>query len=84
MKLPPPYKSIKELPEPVQKALPVHGQEIFLRAVNAAWDQYKEPSERRNPQETREEVAFKVAWNAVEKVYEKDPKTKQWRRKAGS
>jgi cation transport regulator len=79
--MPPPYTSIQELPESVQKALPVHGQEIFLKAVNNAWEQYKEPKERRNPKETREEVAFKVAWAAVEQVYEKDPKTSTWRRK---
>jgi len=26
-------------------------------------------------------VAFKVAWAAVEQVYEKDPRTNRWRKK---
>lgn len=80
--MPPPYKSTKELPESVQKALPDHALEIFLKAVNNAWQQYKEPKERRDPKESREEVAFKVAWAAVEQVYEKDPKTSKWRKKS--
>jgi cation transport regulator len=79
--LPPPYRSIKELPEPVQRALPAHAQEIFLKAVNNAWEQYREPKERRDPRETREAVAFKVAWKAVEQVYEKDPVSKAWKKK---
>jgi cation transport regulator len=33
--------------------------------------EYKDPSERRG-KESREEVAHKVAWSAVKKVYEKD------------
>ena len=79
--MPPPYKTTKDLPEPVQKALPAHAQEIFLKAINAAWERYKDPKERRDPKETQEEVAFKVAWAAVEQVYEKDPKTNQWKKK---
>jgi len=78
----PPYKSTKELPEPVQRVLPPHAQEIFLKAVNNAWEQYKEPKVRRNPAETREAVAFKVAWKAVEQVYEKDPVSGAWKKKA--
>jgi len=60
--MPPPDETIKDLPEPVQKVLPVHAQEIFQNAVNAAWEQYKDP------RDSLEEVAFKVAWAAVEQV----------------
>jgi cation transport regulator len=81
MELPPPYKTTKELPEPVQRALPGHAQEIFLKAVDNAWEQYKEPKERSDPKETREAVAFKVAWKAVEQVYEKDPVSRTWKKK---
>jgi cation transport regulator len=77
-----PYKSTGELPEAVQHALPARAQEIFLKAFNNAWEEYKEPKNRRDPKETREAVAFKVAWRAVEQVYVKDPKTGQWRAKA--
>ena len=66
--MPPPYKTIKDLPEPVQKVLPVHAQEIFQNAVNAAWEQFEDPKQRLDPRDSREEVAFKVAWVAVEQV----------------
>ena len=82
MRVPLPYGSVKELPGPVQQALPAHAQEIFLKAVNNAWEQYKEPKVRRDPKESREAVAFKVAWKAVEHVYEKDPVSRTWKRKA--
>lgn len=68
-----PYKSNSELPEPVKGNLPEHGQDIYREAFNNAWEQYKEPSERRE-NESREEVAHKVAWSAVKKIYEKDSK----------
>jgi cation transport regulator len=80
--MPPPYKSTRDLPDPIQNALPAPAQEIFLKAVNAAWEQYKEPRERRDPRDTREAVAFKVAWAAVEKGYQKDPKSGRWKKKS--
>ncbi|MGA9187709.1 MAG: ChaB family protein [Methanosarcina sp.] len=67
------YKSNSELPETVRENLPEHGQEIYRKAFNNAWEEYKEPSERRG-NVSREETAHKVAWNAVKKVYEKDSK----------
>jgi len=67
------YKSNSELPETVRENLPEHGQEIYRKAFNNAWDEYKEPSERKGDA-SREETAHKVAWNAVKKVYEKDSK----------
>lgn len=65
-----PYKSRSELPLPVQENLPPHAEEIYKEAYNAAWEQYKNPKSRRG-NETREEVAHKVAWAAVKKLYEK-------------
>lgn len=41
------YKSNSELPETVRENLPEHGQEIYRKAFNNAWDEYKEPSERK-------------------------------------
>lgn len=73
--MPPPYRSTRELPEPVRHALPLHAQQIFLEAVNHAWEQNREPEARRTPGETREVVAFKAAWKAVEQAYGKDPVT---------
>ncbi len=42
-----PYSSINDLPENVTNVVPRHAQEIFKEAFNNAWEQYKEPSERR-------------------------------------
>jgi cation transport regulator len=75
-----PYKDVKDLPERVRENLPKHAQEIYLEAFNNAWDQYAEPEERRGSA-TREETAHKVAWSAVKKVYEKDEKTGEWKKK---
>ena len=66
--MPPPDETIKDLPEPVQKVLPVHAQEIFQNAVNAAWEQFEDPKQRLDPRDSLEEVAFKVAWAAIEQV----------------
>lgn len=64
-----PYSSVKDLPDNV-KVLPKHAQEIFKEAYNSAWDQYEDPAKRRG-QESREEVANKVAWAAIKKKYHK-------------
>jgi cation transport regulator len=68
-----PYKSNSDLPERVRDSLPEHGQSIYMEAFNKAWDEYKEPSERKG-NASREETAHKVAWSAVKKVYEKNSK----------
>ncbi len=65
-----PYKQISELPENVTNVLPKHAQEIFKEAFNSAWEQYKDPDERRDDS-SREDVARRVAWSAVKKTYEK-------------
>ncbi len=67
------YDNLKDLPERVRSNLPEHAQHIFVEAFNNAWEQYKEPEKRRGGQkQSREEVAFKVAWAAVEEEYKKD------------
>ena len=65
-----PYHNINELPEDVRNVLPEHAQAIFKEAFNSAYDEYKDPDQRRTD-ESREETAFKVAWSAVKKEYEK-------------
>lgn len=66
-----PYKNTSELPDSVQHVLPKHAQDIYKEAFNSAYDQYKDPSERRDDAD-REEVAHRVAWSAVKKGgYEK-------------
>ncbi len=77
------YNSLNDLPERVRNNLPEHAQHIFMEAFNNAWEQYKEPEKRRGGQkQSREEVAFKVAWGAVEKEYKKD-ESGNWVKKYG-
>ena len=68
-----PYSKHSELPKGVQNNLPEHAQEIYMKAFNNAWDQYKDPKKRQNPKDDRESTAHRVAWAAVEKSgYHKD------------
>lgn len=76
-----PYKSKNELPERVKNVLPPHAQDIFMKAYDNAMEQYSNPSKRRG-NESQEETAFKVAWSAVEKEYEKGPSGK-WQPERG-
>lgn len=65
-----PYNTNDELPNPVQHVLPEHAQDIYRNAFNSAWKEYKSPKKRRDDA-SQEEVAHKVAWAAVKKVYHK-------------
>lgn len=65
-----PYHKNEDLPEQVTGVLPKHAQDIYREAYNNAFDQYKDPDKRRGD-ESREETAHKVAWNAVKKKYKK-------------
>ena len=73
-----PYGKKSELPDPVKDNLPAHAQDIYKEAYNSAWDEYKDPEDRRGD-DSREEVAHKVAWAAVKKMYEK--KNGKWVKK---
>ncbi|MCC6729441.1 MAG: ChaB family protein [Chthonomonadales bacterium] len=66
-----PYRSNGDLPDRVKDHLPEHAQDIFRAAYNSAWDQYEHDEER----------AFRVAWSAVGRDYEKG-EDGDWRRKA--
>lgn len=73
-----PYHSLVELPSRVKDNLPKHTQEIYKESFNSAWEQYKDKSKRRG-EESREEAAHKVAWNAVKGEYHKE--NGRWTRK---
>lgn len=75
-----PYERNRDLPDSVRHSLPEHAQTIYRKAFNSAWEQYDRPEERRG-KASREEVAHKVAWNAVKKEYEKNDATGEWERK---
>lgn len=65
-----PYSSTNDLPENVRGVLPGHAQAIFKEAFNNAYEEYKEPKDRRGDA-GRDETARRVAWNAVKQRYEK-------------
>lgn len=65
-----PYTSNADLPDRVKDHLPEHAQDIFREAFNHALDEYH-----------NEQQAFKVAWGAVERTYERGAND-QWHRKA--
>ena len=68
-------KEEKDISESTKKRideLPSHAQEIFKKAHSSALEQYKDPDKRRGgKKESNEEVAHKVAWSAVKKIYKK-------------
>ena len=66
------YKKNTDLPAPVQRVLPSHAQEIYRNAFNNAQKQYKSPQKRRT-KESADVTSRRVAWAAVEKMYEKSP-----------
>lgn len=74
-----PYKNLSDLPDSVQDNPPKHAQEIYRAAYNSAWDEYKDPDDRRDDA-SREEVSHRVAWSAVGQKYEKG-ESGRWREK---
>lgn len=66
-----PYKKNADLPDRVKDNLPKHAQDIYRKAFDSAYDEYKD-SDKRRGNASREEVAHKVAWSAVEKEYHKE------------
>ena len=66
-----PYSQLNELPDNVTHVLPKHAQEIYQAAFNSAWQQYAKPRDRYSD-DSREDVAHKVAWTAVKQNYHKN------------
>jgi len=60
-----PYSAIGELPDST-KALPAGAKEIYMKAFNAAFEQYKDRGGQ------REALAHATAWTAVERVFKKN------------
>lgn len=77
----PQYEKLSDLPDRVRDNLPKHAQEIYKESFNSAWEQYRDPEDRRGD-DSREETAHKVAWAAVKNDYEKDEKSGRWKRKS--
>jgi cation transport regulator len=63
-KSPMPYDVNSDLPPSVRSHLPEHAQTIFREAFNHAY-----AAHARDPRQ--EEAAFRIAWAAVKRLYEK-------------
>lgn len=74
-----PYRNLSELPDSVRDNVPKHAQDIYKEAFNSAWKEYADKDDRRGD-DSREEVAHKVAWAAVKQDYHKGDDGK-WHRK---
>jgi cation transport regulator len=61
---PMPYASNDDLPPAVRDHLPEHAQDIFRAAFNAAHEKHGDEADG-------EEIAFRIAWAAVKRGYEK-------------
>ena len=75
-----PYEALEDLPERVRNVLPRHAQEIYRAAFNNAWDECRDPEDRKRGG-TREETAHAVARSGVEQTSEKDERTGEWRKR---
>lgn len=74
-----PYQTAEQLPEGVRHVLPAHAQDVHKEAFNSAYEEYKDPDDRRDDAD-REETAHKVAWSAVKQSYAKGDDG-MWRKK---
>jgi cation transport regulator len=70
-----PYKKVVDLPESVKNHLPSHAQKVYMEAFNHAFEEYANPSNRRDDS-SLEETSHKVAWSAVKNTYHKNEKGK--------
>jgi len=59
-----PYKTVNELPDNV-KSLPTHAKEIYMKAFNSAFEQYKDD-------DGREAKTHATAWVAVTRGYKQE------------
>lgn len=66
-----PYETLQDLPDNVRGPLPEKAQRIYKEAFNDAWDRYEDPDDRRGD-DSRENVARKVAWSAVKQAFHKE------------
>jgi cation transport regulator len=60
-----PYDRNEDLPPSVQRALPMHAQDIYRAAFNNAWQQ------RVGTAAMDEAVIHRIAWGAVKRQYHK-------------
>ncbi|MFQ5952305.1 MAG: ChaB family protein [Candidatus Omnitrophota bacterium] len=69
----------RKVPSQLRDKLPKKAQDIWVKAFNNAFEQYKDPKKRWGKQ-SLDEVASKTAWSAVKKEYSKG-KDGKWHKK---
>ncbi len=72
------YDSIKDLPQSITAVLPEGAQEIYRQTYNKIWNQVGEQPGRSL---SRESLAHRQAWSAMQREYEQDFSTGKWHRK---
>jgi cation transport regulator len=72
-----PYHCNADLPQSVRRHLPEHAQAIYREAFNHALEEYKDPRKRRDAA-CAEQVAYRVAWSAVKRKYQKNDESGDW------
>lgn len=72
-----PYFFVEDLPANIQNILPKGAQEIYRKAFNKIWDQFRDQKKLPDGLE-RVELAAMAAWTCVKKKYIKSRKTKKW------
>ncbi len=69
------YESIDELPDTIRDLLPREAQKLYLEAYNRSWEAYEKDRESAM---SREAVANRDGWTAVQREFTKDDKTGTW------
>jgi cation transport regulator len=70
------YESKNDLPQTIRGTLPGPAQELYRKAYNRAWEEYKEGQGYLS----REGVAHQMGWTAVRHEYVQDQRKGVWYR----
>jgi cation transport regulator ChaB len=72
------YTSIRELPVTVRTVLPEEAQALYLKAYTEGWDTYDEET---SSELSRESVAHRQGWVAVEREFVQEERSGKWYRR---
>jgi cation transport regulator ChaB len=60
-----------------EDSLPKQARDIYEEVYSSAWENYQHEATRRD-NSSQEEIACRLAWAAVEQLYQRDKATGQW------
>jgi len=72
------YEKTEDLPDTIRDVLPEEAQDIYLEAYQRSYDNYQEGE---GGELSRESVAHRDGWTAVQQEYEQDKETGEWHRR---